>query len=64
MMRTQKLEVLIDLFCATVLDAEGVSIFERGRFLFDGHILRPERTPGENGMEDGDEVDYYPHMYG
>jgi small ubiquitin-related modifier len=45
MWRTQKLEVLIDLFCATVLDAEGVSIFERVRFLFDGHILRPERTP-------------------
>ncbi|KAM3036113.1 hypothetical protein ACUV84_029868 [Puccinellia chinampoensis] len=61
MRMTEKLEVLIDLFCATVLAAEGdgASIFGAS-FLFDGRLLRGEETPVELKMEDGAQVDYCP----
>ncbi|KAK2640302.1 hypothetical protein Ddye_028097 [Dipteronia dyeriana] len=33
-------------------------------FLFDGRHLRPEQTPDEAGLGDGDEIDTFQHQLG
>ncbi|XP_022847751.1 small ubiquitin-related modifier 1-like [Olea europaea var. sylvestris] len=38
--------------------------FDATVFLFDGRLLRPEQTPDELKMEDGDEIDAMLHQTG
>ncbi|CAM0958092.1 unnamed protein product [Alopecurus aequalis] len=64
MRMTEKLEVLMDLYRTSLAAKRDSAFMFNGAFLFDGRQLRGKETPAELKMEDGDEVDYFPVMYG
>ncbi|KAK2640301.1 hypothetical protein Ddye_028096 [Dipteronia dyeriana] len=53
------LKKLMDAYCVT--QSVELNTFV---FLFDGRRLRPEQTPDEAGLEDGDEIDTFQHQLG
>jgi len=57
--RSTQLKKLMGAYC----DRQSQSL-ESIAFLFDGKRLRPEQTPDELDMEDGDEVDAMLHQTG
>ncbi|KAL3636979.1 Small ubiquitin-related modifier 1 [Castilleja foliolosa] len=57
--RNTQLKKLMNAYC----DRQSVD-FNAIAFLFDGRRLRPEHTPDELEMEDGDEVDAMLHQTG
>ncbi|KAK2633410.1 hypothetical protein Ddye_028136, partial [Dipteronia dyeriana] len=50
---------LMDAYCVT--QSVELNTFV---FLFEGRHLRPEQTPEEAGLEDGDEIDTFQHQLG
>ncbi|KAL2523729.1 Small ubiquitin-related modifier 1 [Abeliophyllum distichum] len=57
--RISQLKKLMETYC----DRQSVDI-NAIAFLFDGRRLRPEQTPDELEMEDGDEIDAMLHQTG
>ena len=57
--RSTQLRKLMNAYC----DRQSVDINSIA-FLFDGRRLRPEQTPDELEMEDGDEIDAMLHQTG
>ncbi|CAJ1795046.1 unnamed protein product [Sphenostylis stenocarpa] len=57
--RSTQLKKLMNAYC----DRQSVD-FNSIAFLFDGRRLRPEQTPDELEMEDGDEIDAMLHQTG
>ncbi|XP_047950456.1 small ubiquitin-related modifier 1-like [Salvia hispanica] len=57
--RSTALKKLMNAYC----DRQSVE-YSSIAFLFDGRRLRPEQTPDELEMEDGDEVDAMLHQTG
>ncbi|KAK3199730.1 hypothetical protein Dsin_023145 [Dipteronia sinensis] len=53
------LKKLMDAYCVTQCVELNTFVF-----LFDGRRLRPEQTPEEAGLEDGDEIDTFQHQLG
>ncbi|XP_022846024.1 small ubiquitin-related modifier 1-like isoform X2 [Olea europaea var. sylvestris] len=57
--KTSQLKKLMETYC----DRQSVDV-NAIAFLFDGRRLRPEQTPDELEMEDGDEIDAMLHQTG
>jgi small ubiquitin-related modifier len=60
MRRTQKLQVVMDAYYASVPDVT----YGTGRFLYDGGRLSGGQTPAELEMEEGDEIDFFTELLG
>ncbi|XP_066392740.1 small ubiquitin-related modifier 1-like [Miscanthus floridulus] len=58
--RTQKLQVVMDAYYASVPDVT----YGTGRFLYDGGRLSGGQTPAELEMEEGDEIDFFTELLG